>query len=249
MLKRIVVVDEDNATETLQAAAREQGLELVPWHAGDSMPQGTVAALGAGADLFAAASAMAGQYETMLALLADALDVREGLIPGCSRRVHEHCVRFAEALDLDAEESHSFAIAGYIREIGKLRIPNDVLLKRSVLTYEEWILMQRHTSLGAELLTEGKIFTACADIVHYHHECWDGTGYPERREGEEIPRLARAMRIVDVFCAMTSPRSYRKGVSSHESALEHMRSERGKHFDPSLLDVFLEASVAKPLES
>lgn len=249
MLKRIILVGELDDAEALQGAARARGMQLVPWTAGAPLPEGAAAALGSGEALLGAAEALGGQHEALIALLADALDVREGLAAGCSRRVHEHCVRFAEALELDDDDRHAFESAGYLREIGKLRIPNEVLLKKSVLTYEEWILMQRHTALGAELLTEAGLFTACVDIVHFHHECWDGTGYPERREGEAIPRLARAMRIIDVYCAMTSPRTYRKGVTSHESALDHLKSERGKHFDPALLDVFIEAAVARPMET
>jgi response regulator RpfG family c-di-GMP phosphodiesterase len=249
MLKRIVVIGEGGEMGTLTEAAQGHDMQLVTWAMGESLPPGAAAAMGAGEGLIAAAGAVAAQHEGLIALLADALDVREGLSPGCSRRVHEHCVRFSKALGLEGDERHAFESAGYLREIGKLRISNEVLLKKSVLTYEEWILMQRHTSLGAELLTEAGLFTHCADIVHYHHECWDGTGYPERLEGESIPRLARAMRIIDVYCAMTSPRTYRKGVTSHESALEHMKSERDKHFDPELLDVFLNEGIARPVET
>jgi HD-GYP domain-containing protein (c-di-GMP phosphodiesterase class II) len=250
MLKRIVVTGDEALLGALRKAANPREFEVLALESGQDLPTGTVAVTG-GADaeaLVAAAGALGERHEAVLGLIGDALDVRESLPGGSSRRVHEHCVRFARALNLDPADELALSRAGFIREIGKLSIPNDVLLKRSVLTYEEWITLQRHTSLGAELLQRIGLFTDCVDIVHYHHESWDGTGYPERREREEIPLLARAMRIADVYCAMTSPRTYRKSFSTHEQAVDHLRSERGKHFDPGLLDTFLDGGVARPLE-
>lgn len=251
MLKRIVVTGDQTLLEALSQAAGPREFEVLALGDGQELPAGTVAVAGDGRDaaaLVAAAGALGARHEAVLGLIGEALDVREALPGRSSRRVHEHCVRFARALNLEPKDELALSRAGFIREIGKLCIPNEVLLKRSVLTYEEWITLQRHTSLGAEMLARIGLFTDCIDIVHYHHESWDGTGYPERLEREEIPLLARAMRIVDVYCAMTSPRTYRKTFSTHEQAVDHLRGERGKHFDPGLLDTFLDGDVARPLE-
>ena len=95
------------------------------------------------------------------------------------------------------------------------------------------------------LLGNSEALKDTAEVVLTHHECFDGTGYPRGLEGEEIPRLGRIMKIADVYCAMTSPRPYRAGHSTHEEALEHLQEERGKHFDPELVDVFIDAKVGK----
>jgi putative two-component system response regulator len=88
-----------------------------------------------------------------------------------------------------------------------------------------------------------------APIIRTHHECFDGTGYPDGLEGERIPLLGRMMKILDVYCAMTSPRHYRKGHATHEQAVQHLKSERGKHFDPKLVDTFIEKEVGQTPES
>ncbi|MFP4501881.1 MAG: HD-GYP domain-containing protein [Candidatus Hydrogenedentota bacterium] len=250
MLKRIVIAGEEALANQLRQAAAGHPVEIVIWNPDAPPPTATCAVAGDQPEpLLAAAETLGKRAEAVLALLADAVDVREALPLGSSRRVHAHCARFGAALELAPADALAFERAAYVRDIGKLRIHNDILLKKSVLTYDEWIILQRHTALGADLLQELDLFTDCVDIVKHHHECWDGTGYPERKEREEIPLLARAMRIVDVYCAMTSPRSYRKNYSSHEQAVEHLKSERGKHFDPALLDAFLSDGVAQPLEA
>jgi len=189
--------------------------------------------------------AAASAQETLLGLLADAIDCREGIPLGGSRRVCEHAGRFAKALGLSAEETLLLERGALLRDIGKLTISNDVLLKNSVLTYDEWILLQKHAALGAALLEERGFCAAVADMIRGHHECYDGTGYPDGIERDAIPRFARVMKILDVYCAMTSPRHYRKTHSTHEQAIEHLASERGKHFDPELIDVFINGDVGR----
>jgi HD-GYP domain-containing protein (c-di-GMP phosphodiesterase class II) len=181
-----------------------------------------------------------------LLLLSDAIGCREGIPLGSAERVRAHAVRFGEALDLSAEELAVLERGALLRDIGKLKIDNDVLLKKSVLSYDDWLLLQQHTTLGVALLEERGVGGDVADIVLSHHECFDGDGYPEQLEGEAIPYLARVMKIVDVCCAMTSPRHYRETHTSHDDAIAYLKSERGKHYDAALLDVFLEAEVGQP---
>lgn len=190
--------------------------------------------------------AAARNQEVLFGLLADALDCREGVLAGSCVRVCEHAARFADALGLSPEEKSVLERGAMLRDIGKVLVPNEILLKASVLDYDDWILLQSHTKLGAELLMERGFCADVADVVGKHHECWDGTGYPDGLERDEIPYLARAMRILDVYCAMTSPRHYRKEHSTHEQAVDHLQEERGKHFDADLVDVFLEHEVGRP---
>lgn len=192
-----------------------------------------------------AATELAREHHGTLALLAEAIDSREGLPPGTTTRLVAHADRFARALGLDAGDRLALERGAHLHDIGKLRISNDLLLKKSVLDYDDFLNLQAHTTLGAELLASAGIYLDACEIVRSHHECWDGTGYPERLEGEAIPVLARAMKILDVYCAMTSPRGYREGVATPEEGLAHLREERGKHFDPELVDVFLNENVAE----
>ena len=179
----------------------------------------------------AAALTLAEWNEELLQLLASAMDSREGFAPGNSMRLMDFSGRFAQALGLSAEDRLTLERGALVRDIGKIRIPNEVLLKAGVLTYDEWRLLQEHPHQGAEMLAQIPALRDTADIVQNHHECYDGDGYPDGLEGEAIPYLARIMKVLDVYCAMTSKRHYRKGFATHQEAVEHLRSERGKHFD------------------
>ncbi len=250
MIKRIALIGASQQNEAaLAKAARGKDVLITPMQPGETPPHGAMALIAleehAVAALDAALSVCAGQ-EALLGLLADAIACRENIPLGASERVRQHAARFAQALGLDPETQLTLERGALLRDIGKLKIPNDVLLKKSVLSYDDWLLLQAHTKLGAELLEERRVFTDILDIVHYHHECYDGDGYPGNLEGGDIPRLARIMKIIDVYCAMTSPRHYRESQPSHDDAIEYLKSERGKHYDPKLLDVFLEAEVGQP---
>ncbi len=192
-------------------------------------------------------STQAGCMEELLLLLGMAIDAREQFHSGSSQRMSEHATRFAVALGLSASDRSRFERAAAVRDIGKLRVPNDVLLKKSVLTYDEWMLLQSHALLGGEIVRGVAWLQDTDDIVSSHHECFDGTGYPVGTEGEAIPLLGRALKILDVYCAMTSPRFYRPGYSTHEDAVAYIRGESGKHFDPELVNLFIDAGVGQPL--
>ena len=128
-------------------------------------------------------------------------------------------------------------------------MPNDALLTNAVLTHDEWELVRAHTVIGAEMAIEDDVLADLAPIIRSHHECYDGTGYPDELEGDEIPFEGRVMKIIDVFCAMTGDRHYRKGRSSLAEAVAHLDEEAGKHFDPALVSVFVKevaSHVAPP---
>lgn len=251
MLKRVLAVGDGPAlAAAIERAAEDTGMIVRAVTPGDRLPDAAAAIVTARPDAnlpLDAAGVLGDRYEAVLRLIGQALDVREGKAPGTTERVYEHAARFAEALELGADDRIALEHAGYLQDIGKLSISNDVLIKKSLLTYDEWMQLQSHPKLGAELLRKLDVYVECADIIRYHHECYDGTGYPDRLEKDAIPRLARAMRILDVYCAMTTPRIYRKGYSTHEQAIEYLESERGKHFDPELLDVFVGKAVGRPM--
>jgi putative two-component system response regulator len=184
--------------------------------------------------------------DDMLLLLADAIDSREELALGSSARVMEHASRFGKALKLSAKDQRILERGALLRDIGKISVPNSVLLKYSILTHDEWDLIRKHTHLGGALVKKIPSLKDIEPIVRFHHECWDGTGYPDGLEGKKIPRLAHIVRIVDVYCAMTSRRSYRKNVHSSRDVIDHIKSESGKHFAPDLVKVFLDAKIGKP---
>ncbi|MDZ4859573.1 MAG: HD domain-containing phosphohydrolase [Candidatus Hydrogenedentes bacterium] len=181
----------------------------------------------------------------LITLLAESIDSREDLPLGASARVMECASRFGQSLHLSPQEQLTLARGALLRDIGKLRIPNSLLLKQTILSHDEWEAVRAHTHRGGDLVKQTEGLRDIEDIVRYHHECWDGTGYPNGLEGNDIPRLAQIIRLVDVFCAMTAPRHYRKNVHSTKDALEHLRSESGKHFNAELVEAFLDGKIAR----
>lgn len=152
-------------------------------------------------------------------------------------------------LELDAEAVELIVETSSLHDIGKISIPDSILLKPSALTREEFRMMQRHPALGNELLSkalsqfpQNKFLQVALQIASYHHEHWDGTGYPYGLKGEEIPLAARLMAVVDVYDAMTSDRVYRKGMEHAEVIRIFTEGDgrtRPEHFDPVILEVFL----------
>lgn len=249
MLKRIAVVGKLKSTcESLVKKRKLKDFDLVEAKPKKPLPPASVAVIGdedsAGAVLDLALSAGRRQEE-LLELLAEAVDCREEIMAGSSLRVRDHASRFAKAMRLNAEDTLILERASLVRGVGKLKIPNKVLLKDSMLTYDEWSMLQQHTNIAADMLVKVDALKDVAEVVRRHHCSYDGTGYPDGLEGEKIPFLARALRIIDVYCAMTSPRHYREGQTSHKDALAHLRSEKGKHFDPDLVDVFIKSRVGR----
>jgi putative two-component system response regulator len=137
-----------------------------------------------------------------------------------------------------------------LHDIGKVGIPDSILLKPGALTAEEFGIMKRHTTLGRDALrsaedrvkTDGAFFRIAIDIAYAHHERWNGSGYPEGLAGEAIPLAARLMAVADVYDALISRRVY-KNEMSHDAALAIIRNERGQHFDPDVVDCFIEVAA------
>ena len=129
-----------------------------------------------------------------------------------------------------------------MHDIGKMGVPDNILLKPGPLTEEEWEIMRKHPQFAYELLTPIDYLHQALDIPYSHHEKWDGTGYPRGLKGEEIPLAARIFAVVDVWDALTSERPYRPAWS-REKAIEYIKTQSGVHFDPQVVEVFLESII------
>lgn len=248
MRTRIAVTNED--TKTLEALRKAVGhdQDVIPLRKNTPLPANAVAVVGSAdaADALVAAAAALGKHHlSLLLLLAEALDAREGLVTGASERLLDHASRYAEAVNLNADDTLTVQRGALLHDLGKMRISNDVLLKKSLLTYDEWSAIRSHTHAGADLAASLPGLADLDPILRYHHENFDGTGYPDKLEGDAIPYLARIMKVLDVYCSMTSPRHYRQTVSSHDEAIDFLKTERGKHFDPEIVDVFIAKRIGK----
>ncbi len=157
------------------------------------------------------------------------------------RRMTAYSVVIAQGLDLDREEVDLIRISSPMHDVGKIGIPDSILLKPGKLDPQEWETMKTHTSIGGRILGTGAsdYMNMGTLIALSHHEKWDGSGYPSGLSGEDIPLSGRICAVADVFDALTSKRPYKDAFPVPKS-LDIMRQERGIHFDPQVLDVFLD---------
>lgn len=156
-------------------------------------------------------------------------------------RMSKMAVVIAQATGMDDEQCDLLLNAAPMHDIGKIGIPDNILLKPGKFEPEEWVIMQTHAQIGADILSgdDSDLMTMAHEIALSHHEKWNGKGYPRGLEGEAIPIVGRITALADVFDALTSERPYKKAWSV-EDAVELITSERGQHFDPNLVDLFLE---------
>jgi len=156
------------------------------------------------------------------------------------QRMSRYCALLAKRLALPDAEVDLVLQASPMHDIGKIGIPDSILLKPGKLTADEWAVMKKHTIYGARILGDSnfELLRVGETIALSHHERWDGTGYPNGLAGEEIPLFGRVCAVADVFDALTSRRPYKEPFSN-ETSLEIMRAGRGTHFDPKILDIFL----------
>jgi putative two-component system response regulator len=148
-------------------------------------------------------------------------------------------VLLKEAIGWEIEEVADIGLAAAMHDLGKIRIDESIMRKEGNLSPEEFDLMKKHTEFGAQILTDSKqgMLQMAGEIALYHHEKYDGSGYPRGLSGDDIPESARIVAIADVYDSMTHDRAYRTALSEEE-ALKIMREGTGKHFDPRLLDCF-----------
>jgi putative nucleotidyltransferase with HDIG domain len=177
-------------------------------------------------------------YEATLEGWIRALDLRDGETQGHSRRVVELSVRLAQDLGVCAEELVHVRRGALLHDVGKMALPDTVLLKAAVLDEEEQALMRRHPEHAWEMLKGIDFLRPALDIPYCHHERWDGTGYPRGLRGEEIPLTARLFAVVDVWDALRYDRAYRAGWPA-EKVKQYLRESAGTHFDPQVVPAFL----------
>lgn len=178
-----------------------------------------------------------------LARMVEARDANTG--NHCDRLAHTGVV-FGKELGLSYEELEALRRGGVLHDIGKLGIPDAILLKKGKLTDEEWIAMRQHTTIGAALCSPLKTMRRTADIVGGHHEKWNGSGYPKGLAGEAIPLLARVFQIVDIYDALSSERPY-KPAFAPEKVIAIMQTETASGFwDPDLMQRFLKLLAERP---
>jgi putative two-component system response regulator len=152
-----------------------------------------------------------------------------------------YCARLGRAVGLSESECEMLLHASPMHDIGKIGIPDRVLLKEGRLSPEEWEIMRTHAEIGAKLLegSNSPIMHMAADIARTHHEKWDGSGYPNRLKGEDIPLAGRIVALCDVFDALTSERPYKKAWKL-EDVMDELDRLSGSHFDPRLVAAFKE---------
>ena len=178
-------------------------------------------------------------YLEMTQTLRYTVEAKDTYTRGHSDRVSEFSVLIGEKLGLTEKQIQILRIGGLFHDIGKIGIPDSILLKTEKLTDEEYSEIKKHPSIGAHILGTAKIFQDIIPIVEHHHERYDGTGYPAKLKGEEIPYTARIAAVADTFDAMTSRRSYR-GPIDIERVKEEIKRCEGTQFDPQIAEVFLD---------
>jgi len=191
---------------------------------------------------FKNAKEMREDTRALLESMADTVDLRDPYTGGHSRRVAELVAGMLRHMRLEGPEVDLILAAARIHDIGKIGIPDAVLNKPGPLTVEERALMETHPEQGAQLLTRYKDFSRGMSIVLYHHESWNGTGYPHKLKGAQIPFGARVIAVADSFDAMTSDRPYRKGFTVAKAA-SILVEGRGAQWDSSIVDAFINGVV------
>jgi putative nucleotidyltransferase with HDIG domain len=176
----------------------------------------------------------------MLSMLTEAIEARDPYTRGHSARVTALAEEVARRLGWSADQLASLRIGGPLHDIGKLAVSDEVLCKEGKLDPEEIDQIRQHPKIGARILLRIAALREAIPYVLYHHERWDGRGYPSGKAGEEIPVEARVLAVADAFDAMTSDRPYRRALSRDEALAEVERCA-GTQFDPTIARVFLEA--------
>jgi HD-GYP domain-containing protein (c-di-GMP phosphodiesterase class II) len=177
------------------------------------------------------------QKELLLSMIA-ILELYDLYTKGHSEKVAYLSALIAEKLHLPSHEINAIYWAGLVHDIGKLLVPTQVLNKESKLTADEYEMIKMHPVWGAKVLQTSDSLRPVSRYVLFHHERWDGKGYPDEISGIEIPLASRIISVADAFDAMTSERSYRKPFSIDEAKEEMVRNS-GTQFDPSIIEVFL----------
>jgi putative two-component system response regulator len=186
--------------------------------------------------------------EALFLTLGRVIEARDPCTEGHCERLAEYATALGEALHLERHDLEALQRGAFLHDIGKIAIPDRVLLKQGRLTAAEYALMQQHPVIGDQLCATVRSFEPVRPIVRHHHERLDGRGYPDKLAGDAIPLVARIVSIVDVFDALTTDRPYRKALTP-DTAFRIMREDaRGGWCDPALLETFIELARARGLD-
>jgi len=178
-------------------------------------------------------------YDKTIEGWSQALDLRDKETEGHTQRVTQMTVDLARAAGMDEELLQHIWRGALLHDVGKLGMPDSVLLKPGDLTKEEWVVMRRHPEYAYQWLVAISFLKSALDIPYCHHEKWDGTGYPRGLKGTEIPIAARLFAVVDVYDALSSDRPYRHAVAL-DDVRKYIVEQSGKHFDPDVVKLFLD---------
>lgn len=181
-------------------------------------------------------------YDKTIEGWARALDLRDRETHGHTQRVARVTVRLAQEMGVPAEDLVHVRRGALLHDMGKMGVPDAILQKPESLDEEEWAVMREHPELAYRLLSPIEFLRPALDIPRYHHEKWDGSGYPDGLRGEEIPLAARIFAVVDVWDALLSDRPYRDPWPP-EKVRSHLREESGSHFDPDVVEAFFDLDV------
>ncbi|MDD5680223.1 MAG: HD-GYP domain-containing protein [Candidatus Omnitrophica bacterium] len=166
-------------------------------------------------------------------------EARDPYTSGHSRRVTEYAVAIARKIGMGEVPAKHIEYAGYLHDIGKIGISDAILNKEGRLSDEEWQVIRKHPNTALEILNPLKFLPEEKVIIKYHHERYDGNGYPDGLKGENIPMGARIMAVADSFDAMNSRRPYREALSK-DKIISELKTARGTQLDPAIVDVFLD---------
>ncbi len=188
-------------------------------------------------------SDLAQAYEETLEGWSRAMDFRDKETEGHTQRVTQMALAIAQSMGLTDTELMHMRRGALLHDMGKMAIPDSILLKKGDLDEEEWTVMRKHPEFAHEMLRSISFLHQALEIPYCHHEKWDGSGYPRGLKGEEIPLSARIFAVADVWDALRNDRPYRKSWNV-EKVLRYIKDQTGKHFDPQVADVFLK--IAEP---
>jgi len=178
-------------------------------------------------------------YDATIEGWSKALDLRDNETENHTLRVVDMSLRLAEKMGIKNDDLIHIKRGAMLHDIGKMGVPDEILHKPGPLTDEEWVIMRQHPQFAYEMLSTISYLHRALDIPGSHHEKWDGTGYPRGLKGEQIPLAARLFAIVDVWDALRSDRPYRKAWSD-DKVVEYIKEQSGKHFEPAIVEIFLE---------
>jgi putative nucleotidyltransferase with HDIG domain len=178
-------------------------------------------------------------FTQTIGALAEAVDKRDPFTSKHSQRVKQIAVDIGREMRVSAGELEALEWGGLLHDVGKIGVPDAVLLKQDRLTREERMIMNAHPVLGAQIIAPVSKLAPELPIIRHHHEWYNGSGYPDRLIGDEIPKLARILHVADAFEAMTAARPYRMTPLTPEQALSELRKFAGIQFDPIVVEAFV----------